>query len=592
MSKYVYESSATRRRKKKFERFYRTFTSAPPCVEAHAKNKISTTDPMLYLKLAVEREKRKQGDSSDAKKKVPIPYRLQAIVRLQSPDGRWMPSEELYAHLGAPMVPDPPEDIVEWRWCTALVVAFLRRNPKAFDGVRSAHDRAFEWVGGDSILKKARKQLPPLDINPNVDVDLVKRGQWQKAQADLLARGGHTLFLPDSHVPRDAPRQQVSAKEEKEPIVDVDPKAFSADLWRARTLASIGRARVKNRFLARAERPYEESFELYSRVADELQNDASMIEALSIPFETMRDVLGEPIKKKKRKKEKEKRADVEEKAKEAAEEKGAEKKTRPATTAARDVQGEHRQRTFSAAGRTVVAASRLKLLRARSRLEQCQQNVVERIMRDEEGTEMLRGELQKCERAYRGAVTHKERNHAFDDVTKRVNALRLVKAAVTESVAAWRKACGELASVQGSSEQSKSRPFLWNGGNYLLDMITSLDFLASSGPLAEWYGDTFALKRNPFMLPVALDEHPPTPRSAMERVIIGGEEVVRVNAEKAKQRERDADALDEAWKRIKSSPAYLPACDEDQFFRMRNAERMLLDEEHAQSKRVREAYLA
>ena len=242
---YKYESSKTRRQKAQFERFYRTFVASPPCVEALACSKLSTSDPGLYLKLAVERDKRDNAPPPATKSE--LPFRVKSILRLQSPDGRWMPSEELYAHLGAPMLPDAPDNITEWRWCTALVVAFLRRNPDLHDGVRRAHDRAFEWVGGDSILRLARKQLPPLDICPHVDVALVRQGEWRRAHAELLKRGGHTMFLPPSHVPRDAEKAESEDEgegktESKEHAKDVD---VSADLWRARTLASIGRSRVK-----------------------------------------------------------------------------------------------------------------------------------------------------------------------------------------------------------------------------------------------------------------------------------------------------------------------------------------------------------
>ena len=251
-------------------------------------------------------------------------------------------------------------------------------------------------------------------------------------------------------------------------------------------------------------------------------------------------------------------------------------------------------RKFSAVGRTAVAAARLKVLRARNRVAQCQKNVVERIMRDEDAMALLKRDVKACEAAYAAAATHKDRNHAFDAVTARVNALRLLKAAVIEGCAAWRLACVDLASATGedaSKNDVARRPFLWNGTNYLLSMITSLDFLATSAALAEWYGPKFSLRRNPFMLAVALDDRPPTPRSAVEEFIIGGEKVLKVNPAKAKQREHDQDALDDAWATIKNGPAYLPACDSDQFFRVRNAERVLIDEENVNSHRVREAYL-
>ena len=290
---YKYESSKTRRQKAQFERFYRTFVASPPCVEALACSKLSTSDPGLYLKLAVERDKKGQRAPAGDKERASLSSKVHFAS--SEPRRKVDAIRGALRHLGAPMLPDAPDNITEWRWCTALVVTFLRRNPDLHDGVRRAHDRAFEWVGGDSILRLARKQLPPLDICPHVDVALVRQGEWRRAHAELLKHGGHTMFLPPSHVPRDAEKAESEDEgegktESKEHAKDVD---VSADLWRARTLASIGRSRVKTKRLVRAERPYEESFDIYRQVADKL------VEGNDVGMRSPRDALrnGKPYTK-------------------------------------------------------------------------------------------------------------------------------------------------------------------------------------------------------------------------------------------------------------------------------------------------------
>ena len=251
-------------------------------------------------------------------------------------------------------------------------------------------------------------------------------------------------------------------------------------------------------------------------------------------------------------------------------------------------------RKFSAVGRTAVAAARLKVLRARNRVAQCQKTLSRESCVTRTPWLCLSATSKRAKQHTQRLPLTKIATTLSTPSRARVNALRLLKAAVIEGCAAWRLACVDLASATGedaSKNDVARRPFLWNGTNYLLSMITSLDFLATSAALAEWYGPKFSLRRNPFMLAVALDDRPPTPRSAVEEFIIGGEKVLKVNPAKAKQREHDQDALDDAWATIKNGPAYLPACDSDQFFRVRNAERVLIDEENVNSHRVREAYL-
>lgn len=51
-------------------------------------------------------------------------------------------------------------------------------------------------------------------------------------------------------------------------------------------------------------------------------------------------------------------------------------------------------------------------------------------------------------------------------------------------------------------------PFMWNGVNYLLKMGSDLDFLDGHKPLRSWLG--FSLYRNPFVVPLPLEQLPPS----------------------------------------------------------------------------------
>lgn len=110
-------------------------------------------------------------------------------------------------------------------------------------------------------------------------------------------------------------------------------------------------------------------------------------------------------------------------------------------------------------------------------------------------------------------------------------------------------------------------------------MAKRLDFLNNNEELVNWYGEGFTWIRNPFMLAVSLDERPRTPRTATRKVIVNGKEVYQVSSRLAKQREEDDRQVRIAWERIQASPTWWPFCDEDMWYRVRNAESAILKEE-------------
>ena len=82
------------------------------------------------------------------------------------------------------------------------------------------------------------------------------------------------------------------------------------------------------------------------------------------------------------------------------------------------------------------------------------------------------------------------------DVIDLLDLLRTSTVEVVEAIAKWRRTL------------VKPYPFVWNGINYLLKVPSDLDILAKVPEIASWLG--FSLARNPFVVPVGLDDRPRT----------------------------------------------------------------------------------
>jgi hypothetical protein len=82
------------------------------------------------------------------------------------------------------------------------------------------------------------------------------------------------------------------------------------------------------------------------------------------------------------------------------------------------------------------------------------------------------------------------------DVIDLLDLIRTATVEVVESIAKWRRTL------------VKPYPFVWNGINYLLKIPSDMDILAKVPEVSEWLG--FQLARNPFVVPISLDQRPKT----------------------------------------------------------------------------------
>jgi hypothetical protein len=121
-------------------------------------------------------------------------------------------------------------------------------------------------------------------------------------------------------------------------------------------------------------------------------------------------------------------------------------------------------------------------------------------------------------------------------------------------------------------------PLVWDGGNVLLRLVDNLDFLHDSAALCKWYGKELPLLRNPFALAVPAEQRPRSPRVATRRVIVNGLPVLKFSPKLAARREVDCQRMETAWAQIKTGPPSWPACSEEQWFRVRAAEKVLCAE--------------
>jgi hypothetical protein len=92
----------------------------------------------------------------------------------------------------------------------------------------------------------------------------------------------------------------------------------------------------------------------------------------------------------------------------------------------------------------------------------------------------------------------KSKDALRNDLVDNIDLIRLITVEVIESIKRWRE------------NLPKPYPFIWNGINYLLKIPSDMDFLDKTYPLKTWFG--FSLTRNPFMIPIALDNRLSTPR--------------------------------------------------------------------------------
>ena len=164
-----------------------------------------------YYLQELRKEKRKSRNVVESLLKF-LPERLSTLLHLQNKDGankgQWHQTPELVKLLGG-HVPDPPSGVSEWRWWTALAMAFIRRHPVYHDQMEQVYHMAEYWIPDPSILEVARKSLPPLDgswldyigvNNEYVDSsthNFVKQGRWDDSLQIALQERGYMAFTKD-----------------------------------------------------------------------------------------------------------------------------------------------------------------------------------------------------------------------------------------------------------------------------------------------------------------------------------------------------------------------------------------------------------
>ena len=216
MPTFTHESPAQRRKRREFTRFSKALTSSLPSRLARrdAKSSIAAHNTSAYMRHAdtlLKERARKPPPPS-----VRLPPRFLTLLSLQvrsgKQKGQWHKSPELVELLGG-YVPNAPKGVTEWRWWTALAMAFLRRHPHLHDRVREAYERAEFWVADPWLLRTARDMLPPLDgswrdfvgkeggaavrkregVDPRV-LDFVEAGQWNQSVKNSLENKGYMAF--------------------------------------------------------------------------------------------------------------------------------------------------------------------------------------------------------------------------------------------------------------------------------------------------------------------------------------------------------------------------------------------------------------
>ena len=188
-SSFTHLSSSERAGLESFENFRSAFASAKVSKIARRTSALSTVDPVPFLVSAYQLKPAKKAANK-------LPGYLQELVGMQEKSGKWVPSTGLYRCLGG-SVPDPPDGIEGWRWCTAMAIAFVRRHPEHIEDVRDVYAKGLEWVGPD-LLDRARKQLPPLNPYYDLDENLVKKGKWKESVESSFDLGGYQNFLPNA----------------------------------------------------------------------------------------------------------------------------------------------------------------------------------------------------------------------------------------------------------------------------------------------------------------------------------------------------------------------------------------------------------
>lgn len=188
------------KRLQQFEHFNKRFLGCKPSRLALGKLDYSCSGDLekvgKYLRAAYPKRPRTPSP------RPPLPPHLIRLIELQSDDGKWEPSEVIFPLIGG-NIPDAPNlSLAGWRWTTALVLVFLRRECAQYLHVNQLQDSytiARSWLD-DATVEQARNALPPSNIYFPLDADLVRCGMWRECEQLNIDTKGHQAFVPDEMV--------------------------------------------------------------------------------------------------------------------------------------------------------------------------------------------------------------------------------------------------------------------------------------------------------------------------------------------------------------------------------------------------------
>lgn len=255
-TEWTYETAKQKKDRLRFEALFEALAGSRPAMYARRRKQLSTAAPAKYLAASLKPRKKPKELPP------PLPRRLKELIKLQGSDGTWRPSATLEVLLGVPLgqaeraaarararaqaaaeaeaaargrrrsvlehrdefgwgvLPEPAAHLntVEWRWTTALAVAFLQRFPDKFDHVADAVEVAKDWLPSTQVLDAARQSLPPIplpgatvlpsgsvDAGPFVaklDLAAIRRGDWRATVQGVYDKEGFAGFTVDSGVTR------------------------------------------------------------------------------------------------------------------------------------------------------------------------------------------------------------------------------------------------------------------------------------------------------------------------------------------------------------------------------------------------------
>ncbi len=614
-SNFQYLTSTDKKNLEEFEEFRQAFATAKVSRIARKADALSTKNPVPFLNKAYYKPPKPPMHESM------LPPYLQTVVKLQEKDGKWQPSSDLTAALGG-AIPDPPGGMTEWRWATALVMAFLRRYPEHIGELRLTYEKGLEWTE-PRLIEEARGLLPPREAYYDLDPDLVKVGEWKQSVKRSYDLGGYQNFLPNSLKEKRANAQRELEDAIKREAAD-EVKAAEAEKLRKLGAVKDDRA-LKLKYLKQRA-----AIEAQSRALDKKQAKLEVkrqpllgVEYRELTKKGQFNTLKERWTGTCHMNEEMSRLAVVKKTKNMRPswngstpaidsniakrmELGADHKQKfngpspmaeEARRRARAKMEEKRRRNMkkpTELERAIMATEKhsrvLEYSAAQQQetlkrgLQSAQAEVVSRIIEYEAYIQTIKQCLERCLNAYRKARVVAARQGSFDELTsmlgqpyagrkgyndwkgRDIKGIVLVTVELVESVGKWREAVLAAQGKLGARNEygdlidhGPPMPFMWNGKNILLEIPYGLDFLKKCKELVGWYGNDFVFDRNPFMIAIALNDRPVTPIKATREVVVNGVKVEQISSSLAEEANKQKAYFDHCQKIIAEGGSWWPS---------------------------------